>query len=256
MEEPIVTFHRAYPAALWPMQADNSALGNMPAAAFQYCEAMRAASEFGWYVFPPVDIRLRWTGGESLYWADGEWHSFTSVDLDDEFLHYWDQHAPPDLKGQAPPCLTSLFVPGSVQIWSGLLVSTAEGWSTLIRPIVNVPQVGAFQCYEGLVETDGFKPCPLFVNIRLIVTDREIVIRRDWPLFQVQPINRACYARTTLKHREFDGIEPRLGGVTGISEADWAGFRKTTRSGDPGSDDHVSGTYGGGVRRRAKQDNR
>src|SRR5436190_10008403 len=130
----IVTFHRIYPAAIPPMRADKSALGTMPTAAYQYCEALRSASGFGWYVFPPADIHLRWNGTEVLYRMDDEWRTFSSVLLNEEYLDYWDQHAPADLKGRAPPYLTSLFVPGVVQIWSGLLVSTAKDWSVLIRP--------------------------------------------------------------------------------------------------------------------------
>jgi hypothetical protein len=244
-----------YPAALRPMRADKSALGVLPASAFQFCEAARAASAFGWYIFPPVNIALRWDGTETLYHDGEQWEQCTVVTLDDEFLDYWQQYAPADLKEYPPPYLTALPVPGVVQIWSGLLVSTAPDWSVLIRPLANIPQPLAFQCFEGIVETDQFKPCPLFVNIRLVATERDILIPRDKPLFQLQPIHRSCYAESTLGlYQEYEGIRPRLDGVAGMSREDWEGYRRTTRKSDPADDDHHGGSYGASVRRRAKRE--
>jgi hypothetical protein len=250
--EDIVKFHRTFPAAISPMRADESALGTLPTAAYQYCEAVRTASSFGWYVFPPTDIRLAWDGAEALYETGGEWRPLTSVHLGDGFLDLWDAHAPADLKGRAPPYLSSLFVPGIVQIWSGLLVSSARDWSVLIRPLANVPQSHAFACSEGVIETDRFGPCPLFVNIRLLSTDREIVIPKLKPLFQIQPIRRECYAGATLKD-----VAPKqddANGPFGMSESDWDGFRSTIRSADPRDTDHKTGSYGASVRRRAKRE--
>ena len=193
-----VKFHRIYPAAIPPMRADKSALGSLPAAAYQYCEAVRTASAFGWYIFPPVDIRLKWDGADTVFERHGKWHPLTSAQFDDEFLELWDAQAPPQLTGRAPPFLASLFVPGFVQIWSGLFVSSAKDWSVLVRPLANVVQSRAYVCYEGIVETDSFGPAPLFVNIRLLSTDVEIFIPASMPLFQVQPIHRECYSEATL----------------------------------------------------------
>jgi len=251
----IVTFHRVYPAAPLPMKADSSALGIMPTAAYQYCEAMRSASAFGWYIFPPVDIYLKWNGYEILYLApDDTWQTFVGVHFGEEFQDHWREYAPEDLKDHVPPYLTTLPVPGIVQVWSGLFIGTAPGWSVLIRPPVNLQQGGSFQCYEGMVETDEFKPVPLFVNIRLFATDHVIVMNHAVPLFQVQPISRACYAARTLKERLFDGIRPRLDDVAGMSREDWDGFRRTTRKSDVTLDEHRGGEYGAKVRRRARHD--
>ncbi|MFL6712344.1 MAG: DUF6065 family protein [Sulfurifustis sp.] len=252
--ESIVTFHRIYPAAIPPMRADKSALGTLPTAAYQYCEAIRSASGFGWYVFPPTEIVLRWNGADVLHRVDGEWQALSSALLEDEFLEYWDTHAPPDLKGCSPPYLSSLFVPGIVQIWSGLLIGTAKDWAVLIRPPANVPQSAAFACYEGIVETDEFRPCPLFVNIRLLATDRDIVIPKMKPLFQVQPLPRVCYSDKVMKHAQSDGLEPPANGSGGMSEADWEGFRRTVRSVEPDRTDHETGSYGANVRRRGKNE--
>jgi uncharacterized protein DUF6065 len=240
----ILQFFQIVPEAIPPMPADASALGTLPVAAFQYCEAIRTASSFGWYVFPPQDIRLRWDGSEVLWHHEDDWHLLSSVSLGGEFLERWERHAPDDLKDRPPPFLSSLFVPGIVQIWSGFLVSTAADWSVLIRPAANLTQSHGWFCFEGLVETDHYGPCPLFVNIKLLATDREIVLPATKPLFQVQPLPRAAY------------IESRRAITRDLSEMsaeNWQGFRGTIRSAEPGADDHQTGSYGAAARRRAKQ---
>jgi hypothetical protein len=251
----IVTFHRVYPPALSPMRGDKTALGAMPTAAFQFCEAMRSASAFGWYIFPPISATLRWDGAEVVHKGDdGRWHPLSSIYPDEEFSEYWDKYAPDDLKGWRLPFLSSLFVPGIVQVWSGLLVSTAESWSILVRPLANTGITTSYACFEGLIETDRFKPCPLFVNIKLLATDREIVLSREKPLFQVQPVHRDSYAETTMAYTEYEGMRPRLDNVAGMSMADWDGLRRTTRSIQAVRELEGFGSYGAIVRRRGKRD--
>jgi hypothetical protein len=252
--EPVVKLHRVYPAALPPMRADTSGLGTLPAGPFQYCEPLRTASAFGWYVFPPVDIRLAFDGTEAHYESEGEWRLLTSVHLEDEFLDHWDAHAPVDMKGRAPPYLSMTFVPGIIQIWSGFFVSTAPGWSVLVRPPANLAQSRTFSCFEGMIETDRFKPCPLFINIRLLSTDRETIIPKLKPLFQLQPIRRDCYADATLKFPDFAALARESGNAFGMNDEDWQGVRRTLRSADPLETEHTTGDYAARARRRARRE--
>lgn len=249
----IVEFVRACPAALAPLKADPSALGTLPTVAFQYCEAVRTASSYGWYVFPPADIVLRWDGNDVFYAADDEWIELKAIHLDQESVDYWDNHAPEDMKGYAPPFLSHLLIPGVVQIWSGFFVQTAPGWSLMIRDPANFPQSKSFRCFDGVVETDSFAPCPLFMNIQITATDREIVILRDKPLFQVLPILRESYQDAAL--RDHPIVELDAGGEDGsqITAAHWDGIRSTLRRTDAEDAVSRSGTYGAQVRRRAKR---
>lgn len=247
----IVTFHKVSPGAISPMHGDKSALGSMPAAAHQFCEALRAASSFGWYIFPSHDIRLRWDGAQTFFDSEDGWSPLTSV-LDPELSSYWDTHCPEDMKGGAPPYLSALFVPGVVQIWSGLLVSTAPNWSVLARPLANLAQSRAFACYEGIIETDWFKPTPLFINIRLSATDTVIEIPRNKPLFQLQPVHRLSYTTAMSSFVEHEGLQPRIGTNGGMSPEDWAGLNSTVRSVSP-TRPHDTGRYGADVRKRAKR---
>jgi hypothetical protein len=191
---PAVTFYTAVPGCRAPMRADPSVLGTLPSRGFQYCEALRAASSFGWYVFPPIDFTLQWDGSEVIWtYRDAKaWYPLTSA----QFPGYgkvFDRLAPPHLRGFAPPFLTAVPEPGIIQVWTGLFVGSAEDWSILIRPPANLPRSLAFDLYEGIVETDRWFG-PLFTNIRMVKTDVPIHFSTEIPLIQVQPLHRSAYA--------------------------------------------------------------
>ena len=248
----VVTFRRVFTAAPPPLRGDKAALGTLPTAAYQYCEPVRVASSFGWYIFPPIDIRLMWNGVDLYYAVDGKWCDLTSVCLTDEFAEYWDANAPADLKGHWPPFMTTSFVPGIVQIWSGLLISTDQDWSVIIGSPPNLLQTRHFSCFEGVIETDTFKPSPLFVNLKLHATDREILIPRDKPLFFVRPVRRECYSEAVLRHVEYEGLS--TSGEGGMTEEDWNGYRHTVRKVDAPVNEYKPGKYGVERRKRAKRE--
>lgn len=241
--EPIIKFHRLMPGAVLPMRADKSALGGIPAAAYQFCEALRSASAFGWYLFPPRNIELRWDGAQVFVRVGEEWRVLSSM-VDAETAAVWKEIAPPGLA--VPPFLSPLFVPGIVQVWTGLVVQTAPGWGALVRPLANVPAAKSFQCFEGIIETDWFSPVPVFINLRLTATDHVIVLPKVQPLFQIQPIPRTAYT-TAL---EAAAIEPVAGaGPATLSEAEWQGLGSTLRSISPDRPPDI-GRYGAEVRKR------
>lgn len=249
----VATFYRIAETAVPPMRGDKSALGVLPSAAHQYCEPARTASSYGWYIFPPTDIRLKWDGATTFYAEDGRWCELTSIALSDEFVERWDAAVPKDLVGYWPPFMSASPIPGIVQIWSGLLVSTAPDWSLKIGPLVNMMPSRRLICYEGIVETDSFRPCPLFINVRIIAPDTEISIPRDKPLFQAQPVLRACYSENALREEFREGL-PDGDEIPGMSEADWAGYRKTIRKVDTPAEEYIPGAYGAERRRRAKRE--
>lgn len=240
---PSTNFRKAYLKAPDLTRAEHSAVGTMPAAAFQYCEAMRTASAFGWYIYPPKDIHLMFDGKEIFYYEEDQWFPVKSVNFEDDFRSYWNSSAPADLRNCDPPFLSELFVPGSIQIWSGYFVDTSADWSVLIRPPVNYDTRSLFTCYEGLVETDQFKPLPLFINLKLLATNVEIFIPKFKPLFQVQPILRRCYVEATKRFETVVGIDPDS------PDFDWDGFRNTVRSVEH-RDENRPGSYGAERRRR------
>ena len=251
-DDTLIKFYKAYPHAIPVMRAERSALGTIPAKAYKYCEALCSASAFGWYVFPPTDIRLFFDGVDVYVDLENEWCKLTSMHLPD-VDNWWDSHCPEELRGMAPPFLTDLGLPGYVQIWSGMLVSTRPDWSILVRPLANIQQTRQFFCFEGLLETDRYSPAPLFTNIKLQTTGVPIEIAADMPLFQVQPVPRKSYAMENLKSFEQIELFDPDSGSANLTDAEWSGYRKTIRTAQPVDDMHALGQYGASTRKRAKK---
>jgi hypothetical protein len=176
------------------MRADPSGLGTLPSRGFQYCEALRTASSFGWYVFPPIDFTLEWDGSQIIWTYRGAkaWYPLTSAQFPG-YSAVFDRAAPKRLRGFSPPFLSAVPDPGVVQVWTGFFIESAENWSVLVRPPANLPRSLAFDSYEGIIETDRWFG-PLFTNIRLVKTDVPIHFSSETPLVQVQPLHRSTYA--------------------------------------------------------------
>jgi hypothetical protein len=223
-----IKFHRIYPAAVLPMRADKSALGTMPTMAFRHCEPMRLAASFGWYAFPAEEVCLRWNGSDVFIRQEGEWQTLSRSGLPG-FDDYWNEHAPPELADLAPPFVTRLQMPGLVQIWTGLLCGTAPGWSVLVRPPSNMRGSFLYSPYEGIIETDRYRPCPLFMNIQLIATDVDIVLPKLSPLLQVQPLLRETYGEGAHASQDVDGLGTQDDGSPAMSADDWAAYRRVIR---------------------------
>ncbi|MCD9109072.1 DUF6065 family protein [Bradyrhizobium japonicum] len=241
----IISFCRAVPESQSPMRADSSALGILPTAAFQYCEAARSASAFGWYVFSPMTFYLQWDGTDVLWtYKNAEsWLPLTTCHFP-QFSEQFDKIAPEDVKGFAPPFLTKIFAPGVVQIWSGLLVKTAPDWSVLVRPPANIPRSQCYELYEGIVETDRWFG-PLFVNIRITATNRPIEFSTECPLFQVQPLRRDTYSERYLQSFNFTES------LSAFTAEDWSAYRETVVK--PNEQRYRSvGQYAASVRKRSR----
>jgi len=190
---PAVTFYGAIPECRAPIRADSSVLGTLPSRGFQYCEALRSASSFGWYVFPPIDFSLQWDGAQILWTYRGAhaWYPLASAQFPG-YRTLFDRVVPKRLRGFSPPFLTAV-TPGIVQVWTGFFVESAENWSVLVRPPANLPRSFAYDQYEGIVESDRWFG-PLFTNLRLVKTDVPIEFSTETPLAQVQPLHRSTYA--------------------------------------------------------------
>jgi Family of unknown function (DUF6065) len=247
LNQPIVKFRRIMPSAIEPMRADKSALGSIPAAALQYCEALRSASSYGWYAFPPHDVQLRWDGAEIFFLQNGKWEVLRNV-VDAATIDLWQQKAPAEHTGKVPPFLSRLFVPGLVQIWTGLVVQTSADWNILVRPLANVITSKSYLCYEGIIESDWFAPVPLFINLRLLTTDQVITLPRNQPLFQVQPVSKTAYT-DACNHSTFTSLAST--GTDAIDEQEWEGLVNTLRSISPDRP-HDIGRYGATVRKKSK----
>jgi Family of unknown function (DUF6065) len=244
---PHVTFFRLVPGCRLPQRADRAAAGTMPTRAFRYCEAMTAASAYGWYVFPPISFSLIWDGGSDIIWSYqgvDDWYSLKIAQVPN-FADHFDRVAPPEFKGFSPPFLAAFKEPGVVQIWTGLIARTQPGWSLLVRSPANLTRSQNYDHYEGIIETDRWFG-PLFTNVRLTRTHAPIEFDAEFPFVQVQPIPRIAYGDGL---DGFDVVE-ELGE---FQADDWESFRSTVVA--PNVDPHRQrGQYAVGARRRRKSD--
>jgi hypothetical protein len=218
----LVTFHRLIPTARMPQRADRSAAGSLPTRAFRYCEAATSAAAFGYYLFPPIGFSVQWDGHDILWTFEGagEWLPLNSSVQFPGFRDRFDALAPEEIKDFSPPFLSPLQEPGLLQIWTGLVVRTAPGWSLLVRSPANLPRSGGWDAYEGIVETDHWFG-PLITNVRLTKTNVPIDFKPDYPLLQVQPIPRYVYEDQTLNNYE---IVPEL---AQFAPEDWDDYYDT-----------------------------
>jgi hypothetical protein len=244
----IARFYRLMEQTRPPIRADRSAAGTLPTRAYRYCEAVTAAAGFGWWVFPPTGLRFIWDGADIFWTCDtmDDWEPLSPSAQLPGFSDAFDAAAPGMLKGCAPPMLTALPEPGTLQIWTGLMVRTLPGWHLLVRAPANLPLTGGFVLYEGIVETDTWFG-PLFTNLRFTRTHSPITLRPDFPLLQLQPILAENYADAVLNATEL------VPGMDGMAEADWRGYHQTivVPNEDP---DRPFGAYAKQARRRRKGD--
>lgn len=232
------------------MSADKSALGTLPAAALQYCEPVRTASALGWYVFPPMELLLRWTGSD-VFLRDGDgWVECKSL-VDVELAERWDAACPDALRGRVPPVVSRFPSRNIIQVWSGLLVTAAQGWGLLIRGLVNVPHTAQYRVFEGYVEADEYGPFPLFVNIQLLDTAADVRIDRLAPMFQVIPLDKNSLSSAARESELTDAFSAEPGG--GLTPAQWAQVQRTIRDVDP-TVGKTTGTYSVEARRRSRDD--
>jgi hypothetical protein len=131
-DRPLVEFFQLVPNPRPPRRADRSVGGAIPVRALRYCEPMTSASAFGWSVFCPISFQVVFDGHDILWTYEGcdEWLPLTRQTAQyPNFSKRFDEFAPPEAQGFAPPFLTASFQPGGLQVWTGCLVRTAPGWS-------------------------------------------------------------------------------------------------------------------------------
>ena len=202
-DNPIVEFYRFIPQASAPKRAERSGAGYIPSRAMRYCDALTSATGYGFWIFPPMDLRLLWDG-DQVFWSYGEDDSWMPLSGTDsgaiqfpDYARVFDGQAPPELSGYSPPFLSAMPESGGVQIWTGLLAKTRSGWSLSVRLPVNLPSIPGLTAWEGIVETDIWLG-PLFANFRITKTDFPVHIRADVPLIQVQPVPQLAYCDDNL----------------------------------------------------------
>jgi len=197
--DPLITFYRILPGGLKPRRALTDAGGILPVSAYRYCEPVRLASSYGYYVFMPMSFQVEWDGGQSGLWSfdDGaNWYPLMEAAYPDS-MEAWDAIAPDYCRGWCPPFISLSQTPAMMQIWTGWMVRTAPEWSLLVRGTANLPRGMGYDVLEGIIETDTWFG-PLFMNLRLTRSNAPILFDGMRPILQVQPVHRSAYANDLL----------------------------------------------------------
>jgi Family of unknown function (DUF6065) len=236
-EAPVIEFFQLVTGGFPPERADASALGQLPTRAFRYCEAVRSASAFGSYLYPPIGFRLMLDDGLALFGldGDGEWFPLHDAVQFPGFSDRFGAAAPARVKGYAPPWLGQTETPAVVQVWSGVIARTRADWSLLIRAPVNVARSQGVEILEGIIETDRWFG-PLFSNLRILRPDAPFYFPAHRPLFQVCPIPRAVYGELPFS----------IGDPASMTKREWTAYHQTVIA----PNRHRPGAYAGAVRKR------
>jgi hypothetical protein len=245
LNRPTIEFFRFLEEGRAPQRADRAAGGTLPTRAFRYCEAATTASALGWYVFPPIGFRLYWTGTEMVWTYAGAptWYPLGTAQFPG-FRDRFNRSAPSRVEDYSPTFLAALPEPGTVQVWSGLVARTRDGWSLLARSPANMSRAAGYDVFEGVVETDRWFG-PLFINIRLTRTDSPIDFDPDMPLFQVQPIQREAYSDAILN-------DVNLRDLHSVADRDWDDYHRTVV--EPSKHRCPHGAHAAAVRKRRHGD--
>ncbi len=202
------------------VKADGTNLGMMPARAMKYCEPLVTASRQGWYVYPPVDFYLMWTGSEVLYklGADGEWTLLDRLYLTD-FVEDYQKLCPEGLEDYYPPFL-DVFPEGDIiQIGTGYSLIGDEGQCHWVRGPINLPSNAGYDCFEAMIDSSWFCS-PLFINVKLRKQDVPISFPRHRPLLQVLQLPNTILPKTPI-------VQPEITEMDSTSEEFWQAWARS-----------------------------
>lgn len=216
------TFYNAVGTGLNPQRADKSANGTLPTNGFRYCEPVRTASGFGWYIFLPMEFWVDWDGDEYHWTIDGgeNWYLLSDAIQYPNFAADFDNHGPEGVKGYSPPFLSRTNDGDVLQLWTGLFARTEPGIATYIKGPTNFDNGQAYSVMEGVIQTEWWFG-PMFTNLKIHKQGKPIVFRADRPIIQLLPFSNQLA-------REFEESKAEIHvGLPSLGEEEWRGYQDT-----------------------------
>lgn len=203
LPELAVRFLRFADGATEPAQADCELGGAVSLRARRFCSPFLTASALGWFVYPPIDFSLVWTGAE-FYWRPlgaPHWIICDRIYLPG-FVERYQRAAPPALQAHATAFLEIFPEQGAIQVWSGWAAGTSPGWNLWSCAPINRPQPTTYRILNAVIESDWW-PGPLITVLQFQKTDVPVNFRTRRPLFQAVPVpyavqNAARDSRTSI----------------------------------------------------------
>jgi hypothetical protein len=206
LPRPTVEFFSHYEGAPLPQPASNDAMGTLPVRAAQFCLPLKAASGFGFYLYPPFDFAVRWDGTRSSFtWLDedGEPERWRSMENNALFYHPTAAAALASVPAERAGVLGEVmdpeghsFInadprsPNTMEITTGLVVRTQPGWGSAIRSVANWASPRPYMVLDGVIETDWYRT-DIPITIRL-PQPGEVRFSRSLPMAQLQVVPLAA----------------------------------------------------------------
>lgn len=218
----MITFFNAVGTGLNPQKADKAVNGTLPTNGFRYCEPVRTASGFGWYVFLPLEFWVEWDGTEYHWTIDGgeNWYLLADAIQYPNFSSDFDAAAPESVQGYSPPFLSRTNDGDILQLWTGQFARTKPGIATYVKGPTNYPNGQAYSIMEGVIQTEWWFG-PLFTNVRVHRQGKPIVFRADRPIIQLMPFSNALFEEfEASKHDTHVGLE-------GLGPDEWSAYEDT-----------------------------
>lgn len=218
----MITFFNAVATGLGPQKADKAALGTIPTNGFRYCEPVRTANGFGWYLFLPLEFWVEWDGDEYHWTIDGgeNWYLLADAIQYPNFSSSFDDHAPEGVKGYSPPFLSRTNDADILQVWTGQFAKTEAGIASYVKGPTNFSNGQAYTVMEGVIQTEWWFG-PMFTNIRIHKQGKPIVFRADRPFVQLLPV-------PTQLLKDFEATKPVVhSGLGSLGDGEWKAYQET-----------------------------
>jgi hypothetical protein len=171
-------------------KAEKSCKGLANQGAVQWCGPYVNANQYGFWVYPPVDMDFSFENGNfkvtNMEGYDDEDYRVVRSLIRPEDHSDFEKWIFPN-SGRTKVTFGSVE-PNVVQIWTGLIFQTPPGWCLHIRSPINFPQYG-FNVMEAVLETDWLQ-YDIWMNLSVTEVGKIISIRKDTPIAQLVPVRR------------------------------------------------------------------
>lgn len=182
---------RIHPEGIRLEPSEKTLRGDAPHGATLWCGPFTHANQYGFWVYPPMDVDIIWYGGRSFDYKIVEEYADTDLQVVQQL------QSPTDPFKYSPRNKIDFGAvhDGVVSIWTGCIFQTPPGWSLMIRNPINVTSTSTYRVQDAILETD-WMPYDIWLNIQFLVQNQWVRIRKKptWPpIAQLIPVPREAY---------------------------------------------------------------
>lgn len=182
-----------HPKASRIEKSEKTLKGHANKAAIKWCGPYTNANEFGFWLYPPVNLDFIYKDGKIKIenmeqYGDEDYHIVKNLikKEDQSEIEKW---IFPGIGRTKTTC--SLVEPNVLQLWTGLIFQTPPGWCLEIRSPINFPYSG-YSVMEAILETDWMQ-YDIWLNIECHKENELIEIRKEKPIASLLPLRRESF---------------------------------------------------------------